>query len=331
MERQSDEREHANNVSEENGEVFVVCEVNSVLSINKHEWLLDFGCTFHMSPFKETFSNFKNESYGFVPMANENRSEIMDFGDIALNFKDGYKLILKNVRYVPDLSHNLISCAALEEEVLEGRWGKQHGVHFPAKPSQIPPCHPIFLTMFMLMFGVPLRNPPMVGTTTMFRVCQCSGETVVSEYYGSDSSAMDDWMRLKLDNYDVKVVGYATVQERRDLDCSSLGTKENVLKPIIRRACSGELQPALPGPSKAGSRQLKGMLRVPERHENLMGSVGPGWPTLGANTTERLRVTRKVAPRAVGDQGQHLWCEWVIEARTPRRCDPIHMARDIDF
>ncbi|KAL2240257.1 UNVERIFIED_CONTAM: hypothetical protein Sindi_0666900 [Sesamum indicum] len=43
-----------------------------------------------------------------------------------VNFvRDGYKLILKNVRYVPDLSHNLISCAALEEEGLEESWERE--------------------------------------------------------------------------------------------------------------------------------------------------------------------------------------------------------------
>ncbi|KAL0290776.1 UNVERIFIED_CONTAM: Retrovirus-related Pol polyprotein from transposon TNT 1-94 [Sesamum angustifolium] len=45
-------------------------------------------------------------------------------GDVCLTFSDGYKLTLRNVRYVPDLNHNLMSCAALEEEGLEGRWGK---------------------------------------------------------------------------------------------------------------------------------------------------------------------------------------------------------------
>ncbi|KAL2230687.1 UNVERIFIED_CONTAM: Retrovirus-related Pol polyprotein from transposon TNT 1-94 [Sesamum indicum] len=40
------------------------------------------------------------------------------------NNRRRYKMILKNVRCVPDLSHNLISCAALEEIGLEGRWGK---------------------------------------------------------------------------------------------------------------------------------------------------------------------------------------------------------------
>ncbi|KAL2230778.1 UNVERIFIED_CONTAM: hypothetical protein Sindi_1672200, partial [Sesamum indicum] len=57
-------------------------------------------------------------------MANEKKCEIKGLGDISLCFEEGYKMILKNVRYVPDLSHNLISCATLEEEGLEGRWGK---------------------------------------------------------------------------------------------------------------------------------------------------------------------------------------------------------------
>ncbi|KAL2248445.1 UNVERIFIED_CONTAM: Retrovirus-related Pol polyprotein from transposon TNT 1-94 [Sesamum indicum] len=64
------------------------------------------------------------EPAGFVSMANEKKCEIEGLGDISLCFKEGYRLTLKNVRYVPDLSHNLISCAALEEDGLEGRWGK---------------------------------------------------------------------------------------------------------------------------------------------------------------------------------------------------------------
>ncbi|KAL2237106.1 UNVERIFIED_CONTAM: Retrovirus-related Pol polyprotein from transposon TNT 1-94 [Sesamum indicum] len=119
-----DDKEKTNSVSvESNGEVFVVYEVNSVNSFDMHEWLIDSGCTFHMSPFKDIFSNLRYEHIGFVSMANEKKCEIKGLGDIALCF-EGYKMILKNVRYVPDLSHNLISCAALEEDGLEGRWGK---------------------------------------------------------------------------------------------------------------------------------------------------------------------------------------------------------------
>ncbi|KAL2235906.1 UNVERIFIED_CONTAM: Retrovirus-related Pol polyprotein from transposon TNT 1-94 [Sesamum indicum] len=122
--RNYDDKDQINNVSiESNGEVFVVYEVNSVNTFDMHEWLIDSGCTFHMSPFKEIFTNMKYEHIGFVSMANEKICEIKGLGDISLCF-DGYKMILKNVRYVPDLSHNLISCAALEENGLEGRWGK---------------------------------------------------------------------------------------------------------------------------------------------------------------------------------------------------------------
>ncbi|KAK4410235.1 Retrovirus-related Pol polyprotein from transposon TNT 1-94 [Sesamum angolense] len=64
------------------------------------------------------------ENLVLVSMANQKRCEIQGLGDVCLTFSDGYKLTLTNVRYVPDLNHNLISCAALEEEGLEGRWGK---------------------------------------------------------------------------------------------------------------------------------------------------------------------------------------------------------------
>ncbi|KAL2237908.1 UNVERIFIED_CONTAM: hypothetical protein Sindi_0982500 [Sesamum indicum] len=122
--RNFDEKEKVNNVSDENSEVFMIYEANSMLSVNKFEWLIDSGCTFHMSPVKKIFSNFRYEKSGFVSMANEKKCEILGLGDVSLNFKECYRLTLKNVRYVPDLSHNLISCAALEEDGLEGRWGK---------------------------------------------------------------------------------------------------------------------------------------------------------------------------------------------------------------
>ncbi|KAL0404410.1 UNVERIFIED_CONTAM: Retrovirus-related Pol polyprotein from transposon TNT 1-94 [Sesamum radiatum] len=89
-----------------------------------NEWLVDSGCTFHMTPFKEILTNYKSEKFGSVSMANEKLCEVHGYGDVCLIFENGFKITLKNVRYVPDLCHNLMSCAALEEEGLEGRWGK---------------------------------------------------------------------------------------------------------------------------------------------------------------------------------------------------------------
>ncbi|KAK4400104.1 Retrovirus-related Pol polyprotein from transposon TNT 1-94 [Sesamum angolense] len=59
-----------------------------------------------------------------ISMANEKICDVYGYGDVCLIFENGFKLTLKNVRHVPDLAHNLISCSALEEEGLEGKWGK---------------------------------------------------------------------------------------------------------------------------------------------------------------------------------------------------------------
>ncbi|KAL0407098.1 UNVERIFIED_CONTAM: cytochrome [Sesamum latifolium] len=117
--------EDANFVSDNNGEVYMISDINNVQSsVNMHEWLIDSGCSFHMSPYKEIFSNYKTDNFGFVAMANEKLCGIKGLGDVCVTFDNGYKLTLKNIRHVPDLCHNLMSCSALEEEGLEGRWGK---------------------------------------------------------------------------------------------------------------------------------------------------------------------------------------------------------------
>ncbi|KAL0283401.1 UNVERIFIED_CONTAM: Retrovirus-related Pol polyprotein from transposon TNT 1-94, partial [Sesamum angustifolium] len=118
--RENKYKEDTNAVTENTGDVFMVCDVNNVHDLNMHE----IGCTFHLSPFKEIFTTFKPGKFGSVSMANKKRCDIQGLGDVCLTFSDGYKLTLRNVRYVPDLNHNLMSCAALEEEGLEGRWGK---------------------------------------------------------------------------------------------------------------------------------------------------------------------------------------------------------------
>ncbi|KAL0456139.1 UNVERIFIED_CONTAM: hypothetical protein Slati_0953100 [Sesamum latifolium] len=38
-------------------------DVNAVKSVlNKHEWLIDFGCTVHMTPYRDILSNYKSET-----------------------------------------------------------------------------------------------------------------------------------------------------------------------------------------------------------------------------------------------------------------------------
>ncbi|KAL0385669.1 UNVERIFIED_CONTAM: Retrovirus-related Pol polyprotein from transposon TNT 1-94 [Sesamum radiatum] len=123
--RKDPPRESANNSDDTVDEVYMLSDVNAVKSVlNKHEWLIDSGCTVHMTPYRDILSNYKSENLGSVSMANEKRCDVLGVGDVCMIFENGFKFTLKNVKHVPDLAHNLISCSALEEEGLEGRWGK---------------------------------------------------------------------------------------------------------------------------------------------------------------------------------------------------------------
>ncbi|KAL0345393.1 UNVERIFIED_CONTAM: hypothetical protein Sradi_4370600 [Sesamum radiatum] len=83
----------ANFVSDSNGEVYMISDINNVQSsVNMHEWLIDSGCSFHMSPYKEIFSNYKTDNFGFVAMANEKLCGIKGLGDVCVTFDNGYNI-----------------------------------------------------------------------------------------------------------------------------------------------------------------------------------------------------------------------------------------------
>ncbi|CAH9067875.1 unnamed protein product [Cuscuta epithymum] len=107
------------------GDILMVCDhVNSVRnSLSEHEWLIDSGCTYHMSPFRDLFSTYELCDSGYVSLADNKRCNVLGVGDICLKFSCGSVFTIKNVRHVPDLCHNLLSVAALESSGLQGKWG----------------------------------------------------------------------------------------------------------------------------------------------------------------------------------------------------------------
>ncbi|CAH9077615.1 unnamed protein product [Cuscuta europaea] len=106
-------------------EVFMVCDqANSVLSsLTESKWLIDSGCTYHMTPFRNLFSSYNLCETGFVSLADSKRCKVLGIGDICLKFENGIVFQIKNFRHVPDLRHNLFSVSAFEECGLEGKWG----------------------------------------------------------------------------------------------------------------------------------------------------------------------------------------------------------------
>lgn len=78
------------------------------------EWVLDSGCTFHMCPNKEYFSEFVELSEGQIQMGNDMSCLIKGIGKIKLSMNN-YILELDNCRYVPELKRNLISLGQLDD------------------------------------------------------------------------------------------------------------------------------------------------------------------------------------------------------------------------
>ncbi|KAG8480295.1 hypothetical protein CXB51_024758 [Gossypium anomalum] len=95
---------------------FELSLVASSSSFHSDEWILDSGCTYHMSPNREWFSDLVELNEGIVYMGNDNACKTVGIGSIQLKNQDGSTRVLTDVRYVPNLKKNLISLGALESK-----------------------------------------------------------------------------------------------------------------------------------------------------------------------------------------------------------------------
>ena len=76
--------------------------IHSIAETQK-EWILDSGCSFHMSPNKEWYLDLEKIESGTVLLGNNKAYKILGIGSVKIRMFDGHDRILKNVRYVPKL------------------------------------------------------------------------------------------------------------------------------------------------------------------------------------------------------------------------------------
>ena len=72
----------------------------------KSSWILDSGCTSHMTGDKTKLNNLNNFNGGSVKFGNNDDAKIMEKGHVSLN---SGKILCDNVLYVDGLKHNLLS------------------------------------------------------------------------------------------------------------------------------------------------------------------------------------------------------------------------------
>ena len=80
-----------------------------------HDWILDLGASFHVTPHKEWFTTYDASCKGRVRLENGYACEIVGVGDMQLKFQHGSTFTLKNVRHVPKLTKSLISAGQLDD------------------------------------------------------------------------------------------------------------------------------------------------------------------------------------------------------------------------
>ncbi|KAG8473064.1 hypothetical protein CXB51_035003 [Gossypium anomalum] len=114
------------------GELLVTFVNDSKVS---EEWILDFGCTFDMSPNRDWLTTYEIMSEGVVLMGNNALCKIEGVGTIKVKMFDGVVRTLTDVRHVPELKRNLILLSTLDSKGY--RYAAESGVLKISKGSLV--------------------------------------------------------------------------------------------------------------------------------------------------------------------------------------------------
>lgn len=77
--------------------------------------MLDSGASFHMTSNKHWFEELKEVDGGRVILGNNETCQVKGVGSIRMKFSTSLDRIITNVRYVPEIKRNLLSCGMLDK------------------------------------------------------------------------------------------------------------------------------------------------------------------------------------------------------------------------
>ncbi|KAF5775409.1 putative RNA-directed DNA polymerase [Helianthus annuus] len=107
----------SHSVQEDSSDGYDSADVLSVTwdEVKKH-WVMDSGCSFHMTPRREYFKDLKMYSLGTVQLGDDRPCQILGIGTIVFKMNNGTEVVLKNVRYIPSLKRSLLSLGTFERD-----------------------------------------------------------------------------------------------------------------------------------------------------------------------------------------------------------------------
>ncbi|GKV26542.1 hypothetical protein SLEP1_g35826 [Rubroshorea leprosula] len=102
------------NIVEENVIEVLACEECDLeVEQDNQWWILDFVATMHVCNNPSEFVSLVRGELGKITVATNEKVNIEGIGDVRLNVHIGRAKILKNVRYVPECSNNIIALSEL--------------------------------------------------------------------------------------------------------------------------------------------------------------------------------------------------------------------------
>ena len=91
-------------VKEEESDIFIIRENNYLnLASDESLWIVDSSASFHITPHEWMFSSYRKGECSTVKIGNQVTCEIVGLGDIQLMTYTGCKLMLRDVRTVPEM------------------------------------------------------------------------------------------------------------------------------------------------------------------------------------------------------------------------------------
>ena len=107
------------------GDIMIVTNDGCVsLTTQDSNWVIDSGVSFHITSHSNFFTSYRICDFGKVRMGNGDVSKIVGIGDICLETSIRNKLVLKDVRHVPNIRLNLISTCRLDDEGFTNSFGE---------------------------------------------------------------------------------------------------------------------------------------------------------------------------------------------------------------
>lgn len=128
-------RANVSNIDEDTPSMFLTCS-GMQESNNEDLWLLDSGCSNHMTGNKELFSSFSETSKTQIKLGDDHFVNALGRGTVTVLSKQNEKRDIHNVYYVQDLKHNLLSVGQMSENGFDVKFKGTTCIMFDKPPSQ---------------------------------------------------------------------------------------------------------------------------------------------------------------------------------------------------